>query len=68
MYAYNKSRETLRALTIPAYIIASDILYFYLCYSIQEAQYLVRVFNAPTMLSTLSETRNGLDYAKSPLE
>ncbi|MCY4298398.1 MAG: N-6 DNA methylase [Flavobacteriaceae bacterium] len=66
---YNSSGNTLRAIRIPRNIIANSKLYYILCESEQEAQYLVGVINAPNMQPAWRWTKTSkMHYHKSPFK
>ena len=64
---YNSSGNTLRAIRIPCHVIANSKLYYILCETEQEAQYLVGVINAPNMQPVWRKTKTSkMDYHKAP--
>ena len=66
---YNASGDTLRAMRVPADVVAESKLYFGYFDSVQEAQYLIGVFNAPVMQPTWLKTRSSSrDYHRRPLQ
>ncbi len=66
---YNSSGNTLRAIRIPANVVANSKLYYILCQSDEEAQYLVGVINAPVMQPAWRQTKTSrMHYHKSPLK
>ncbi len=66
---YNSSGNTLRAIRIPANVVANSKLYYILCQSDEEAQYLVGVLNAPIMQPAWRQTKTSrMHYHKSPLK
>lgn len=66
---YNSSGNKLRAIRIPCDVIASSKLYWFICDTEKEAQYLVGVINAPDMQSIWNATKTSLrDYHKRPFQ
>ncbi|MCY4562254.1 MAG: N-6 DNA methylase [Flavobacteriaceae bacterium] len=66
---YNASGDTLRAMRVPSDVVAESKLYFGYFDSVEEAQYLVGVFNAPVMQPTWLKTRSSSrDYHRRPLQ